>query len=422
MVRRFRGCGAGLALLAFARAWALPEGFVVERVAGDLGFPVSIAFAPDGRVFFADLYAGTVRIVQDGALLPEPFYTIPDASPGGGPPEDRGALGVALDPAFSENGYVYVYYTGEDPDMVVTNRLLRLRETAPGVGAEPMFLLGGLRAGNGHNAGAIRFAADGTLLVAAGDFSCCRPPIALDPPPAPLDLGVLEGKILRLDRDGGVPADNPFVGVPGARPEIFAYGHRNPFKLAPDRIGPGPLRVYVSENGEDAADEINVVRAGTNSGWPATEGFVCAEGNVCPEDFVFEPPIFIWEPPVSPTGIERYDGDAFPRAYHGDLFVGRGNSGPGYIERVFLNGDGDAAEGSEIFLTVSDLNVIVVDLLQGPDDALYFTGASFGPKAPPPALYRVDATPAALLGWIVNDESDAPMRAAFSRLRRRAGL
>jgi len=268
-----------------------PTGFVSEIAYAGLPQATDFAFAPDGRTFVATK-AGAVRIIKDGALLPTPFTTLPVNDIW-----DRGLIGLALDPDFATNGYVYLYFTYENnasaPWGPKTGRLVRV--TASGDVAAPgseTVLLGSVAGdatrpscqdfapgadcipadGLSHNGGGLRFASDGTLFMATGDAAF----FAFGPEQPDLmsrsqNLDSLAGKILRVNRDGSAPADNPFfTGDPVAnRSKVWAYGLRNPFRFG---LQPGTDLPFIGDVGSFLWEEINVGYAGANFGWPCYEG------------------------------------------------------------------------------------------------------------------------------------------------------
>jgi glucose/arabinose dehydrogenase len=242
--------------LAEQTAKAVPPLFSDTEVAGGLSSPTAMAFAPDGRLFVCE-QEGALRIIQDGRLLPEPFLTVSADDRG-----ERGLLGVAFDPDFPRAPYVYVYYTSRLP--IVRNRISRF--TASGnravSGSEVILLdLDPLTHASVHNGGALHFGADGRLYAAVGDNS--RSANAKE-------LTTLKGKLLRLNRDGSIPSDNPFfTQATGSFRAIWALGLRNPFSFA---VQPGTGRLFINDVGQSHWEEINEGHAGANYGWPDTEG------------------------------------------------------------------------------------------------------------------------------------------------------
>ena len=254
---------AALALVcsaARARAASLPAGFAESQIAVGLASPTAMAFAPDGRVFVC-LQGGQLRVVKNGALLAAPFLTVTVSSVG-----ERGLLGVAFDPNFAANRFVYVYYTATTP--AVHNRVSRFTASVanPDVaepGSEVVLLdLENLGPTN-HNGGAMHFGADGKLYVATGDNASS----------ANSQIYTTKlGKILRLNADPAnlVPADNPFLDrTTGTNRLIWAVGLRNPFTFS---VQPGTGRILINDVGEVTWEEINDGAAGANYGWPSCEG------------------------------------------------------------------------------------------------------------------------------------------------------
>ena len=241
---------------AAAGAAALPSGFTETQVASGLVSPTAMALAPDGRLFVAE-QTGRLRVIKNGTLLSAPFLTVTVSSSG-----ERGLLGVALDPAFATNGYVYVYYTATTA--TIHNRVSRF--TASGdvavAGSEVIILeLNPLSAATNHNGGALHFGPDGKLYVAAGDNANGANAQSFDN---------LLGKILRINADGSIPSDNPFFATTsGQNRAIWALGLRNPFTFS---FRPRTGRMFINDVGELTWEEINDGIAGSNYGWPATEG------------------------------------------------------------------------------------------------------------------------------------------------------
>lgn len=253
---------AGIAFVLIAGAShgaALPAGFSETRVATGLASPTAMAFAPDGRLFVAQ-QGGALRVIRDGALLAQPFVTLSVNASG-----ERGLLGVAFDPAFATNRYVYLYYTTSTTP--IHNRLSRFTASAanPDVvaaGSElPLLDLPALSSATNHNGGAIHFGTDGKIYVAVGDNASSANSPSLD---------TTLGKVLRVNADGSIPADNPFLGqTTGINQYIWARGLRNPFNFAVDRTNG---RIHVNDVGQDSWEEVNNAAAGANFGWPQTEG------------------------------------------------------------------------------------------------------------------------------------------------------
>ena len=236
-------------------AATVPSGFADEIVASGIASPTAMAFAPDGRLFVCQ-QNGQLRVIKNGSLLATPFLSVTVNSSG-----ERGLLGVAFDPSFASNGFVYVYYTATTP--TIHNRVSRF--TANGDVAVPasetvLMDLETLSATN-HNGGAIHFGPDGKLYVAVGENAVGN------------NSQVLTnrlGKMLRVNADGSIPSDNPFFGsATGDNRSIWALGLRNPVTFA---FQPGTGRMFINDVGQATWEEINDGIASANYGWPLTEG------------------------------------------------------------------------------------------------------------------------------------------------------
>src|SRR5207249_3015027 len=234
----------------------LPQGFSETMVSGGLSSPTAMDFAPDGRLFVC-LQAGQLRVIKNGTLLATPFLTVTVDSSG-----ERGLLGVAFDPNFATNNFIYVYYTV--PGDPAHNRVSRF--TANGdvalAGSEFVVVdLDNLSGAGNHNGGAIHFGPDGKLYIAVGENANGA---------NSQTLSNLLGKMLRINADGTIPTDNPFFNTAtGNNRAIWALGLRNPFTFA---FQPGTGRMFINDVGESTYEEINDGIAGSNYGWPITEG------------------------------------------------------------------------------------------------------------------------------------------------------
>jgi len=296
--------------VALASAGPIVQGEVqLERVAGGLQRPWSLAFLPGGDILVTEKHRG-LRLVRAGAVLPEPVA--------GGPPgvfakEDSGLLDVALDPAFSENRLVYLSFAEGD---AAANRtaIWRARyEDGRLQDGRVIFRARPDKAGPSHPGGRLLFLPDGSLLLTVGD--------GFDHKAAAQDLGSHLGKILRLARDGSAPPDNPFAGRAGALPEIWTTGHRNPQGLALD---PATGTVWEHEHGPRGGDEINRLRAGANYGWPLVTHGIDYDGALISERAFaggVERSSFFWAPSIAPSGLAVYRGTALP-GWDGKLVVG----------------------------------------------------------------------------------------------------
>ncbi|QOV91513.1 PQQ-dependent sugar dehydrogenase [Humisphaera borealis] len=272
------------------RLFAAAAGFADTLFATGLSQPTAFAFAPDGRLFVAQ-QGGALRVIKDGATLADPALLLDVDSQG-----ERGLIGVALDPSFSQNGLIYLHYTTETP--TVHNRVSRF--TVAGDTVEPaseqvLIDLPTLSGATNHNGGAIHFGTDGKLYIGVGDNA--------DPANAqPLDS--LLGKILRLNADGSIPDDNPFRALQGAQEAIWARGLRNPYTFAVRSDG----RIHINDVGQSSFEEINLGVAGGNYGWPITEGKRGA-GQDVPDGYV--DPLFAYDRSGGPVSGPSIAGGAF---------------------------------------------------------------------------------------------------------------
>ncbi|HWM93306.1 MAG TPA: PQQ-dependent sugar dehydrogenase [Thermoanaerobaculia bacterium] len=230
-------------------AATLPAGFTETQIAKGIIRPTAMTLAPDGRIFVCE-QTGALRVIKDGKLLSEPFVAVPVFTQG-----ERGLLGVTVDPDFPKTPHVYVYYTAIKP--IVHNRVSRFTSAGDRAvkGSETAVLDLPELAKPIHNGGAMHFGPDGKLYVAVGENAVPENAQSLDNP---------LGKILRIEKDGSIPSDNPFPGRP-----IWAYGLRNPFTFA---FQPGTGRMFINDVGRKDWEEINEGEAGANYGWPMTEG------------------------------------------------------------------------------------------------------------------------------------------------------
>lgn len=322
----------------------LPEGYEVETVVTDLAYPVGLAFLPDGRALVGEQYTGHIRIIEDGELREAPFASIENVVQGN---LELGLIGIAVDPEFEENHWVYAFYVEADeagrPGRSV---LLRLTER-DGVGEEPNELAEFLAtATDKHNGGGLKFGPDGKLYLTIGDTD--RWDLAADP-------GEPAGKIFRLNRDATAPADNPLVDDQDADPRVYAYGFRNLVGLAfhPDLPG----RLIAADNAIIEFDEINIVRPGGFYGWREVQGFTDLDG--------IENPIWVYLHPVAPAGMEVYTGDRLPE-FQGDLFFCQYTHG-GALHRLRFSDDFRRLEFDTVIATGCTASVA-----QGPDGLLYF--------------------------------------------------
>ena len=337
------------------------QDFDVEVVAADLATIWAIDFAPDGRIFLTER-GGRVRTVGAGGLDPEPWATLDVVEVA-----ESGLLGLALDPEFARNGYVYVAYTYDAGDGALQNRLVRLREdAATGRGVFDAVLLDDASGGRVHDGGRVKFGPDGKLYWTMGDAGNQALAQSLDS---------LNGKILRINADGSIPDENPFPGSP-----IYSYGHRNAQGLAWQL---GTNRLYAIEHGpsgqQSCCDEVNVVRPGENYGWPRVFGEQAAPGTV--------PPLVQSGPSRETTWAPGGATFVTNGPWAGSLlFVGlRGES----VYRVTLD-PSDPAVVSGFERVFQGQYGRLRDVVEGPDGALYLaTSNRDGRGSPRPSDDRL---------------------------------
>jgi glucose/arabinose dehydrogenase len=242
--------------LNFSSAQTFPADFGQVLVSNGINDPTAMAFAPDGRIFVAQ-QAGALRVIKNNSLLPTPFISLTVSATG-----ERGLLGIALDPDFQSNNYIYLYYTvpGSPPH----NRISRFTANGDVVspGSESIVLeLDPLSSATNHNGGAMHFGKDGQLYVAVGENATSSHAQNLD---------TYHGKLLRINKDGSVPSGNPFTSGSDQRRRVWAYGLRNPYTFS---IHPTTGRILVNDVGQNTWEEINdATTGGKNFGWPTTEG------------------------------------------------------------------------------------------------------------------------------------------------------
>ena len=313
----------------------------VETVADGLSMPLGLAWTPDGRkLFFSEVKLGRIRVIVDGVLQSQPFVTLPIVKRG-----ETGMLGLAIDPDYSTNHYVYAYHS--DPE---TNRNHVLRfEDRGGLAVNQTELLKTVAVSDlnaAHNAGRLGFGPDGMLYVTVGNGQNNK---------AGQDPCKVGGKVLRVTRDGSRPADDPFPCS-----AAFALGFRNPFGLA---FHPRTGALYVTDNGGRGHDELDLVRREGNYGHPIVEG--------APGDSRFIDPL--WESgPVSTgaTGLAFYTGDRLAE-FKNDLFLCGVHTGQ--LSRVRLAGPGfDVVEAMNVEILKDQVDCRL-DVANGADGALYFS-------------------------------------------------
>ncbi len=360
---------------------AIGEVRVVPMVSG-LSHPWSLAFLPDGDLLITER-TGTLRMVRDGVLLPNPIEGLPDDIMA---IRFFGLMEVALHPQFETNRLVYLTYTRALSDDVGTVALVRgrldgttLRDLEDLLVVDPWNRKAPPdhpRADGEFTASArLAFAPDGTLFMTMGGaFGLERDDGTMTffgKAPLAQDLNSHVGKLLRLNDDGSVPDDNPFIGLAGHKPEIYSYGHRNQQGLA---VHPDTGVVYATEHGPQNGDELNVIQAGGNYGWPIVSYGRHYDGIRVSKQFWTEgmqEPAVLWIPSIATSGLAIYTGDRFPE-WQGNLFVGSMQVGQiprtGHLERIELNEHGQEVARESL---LRELRQRIRDVRQGPDGLLY---------------------------------------------------
>ena len=341
----------------------LPDSIVLETaeqpkirvvtLTKELMHPWGLAFLPDGSMLVTERQ-GRLRIIRNGKLDPTPISGVPEVRA----VSFDGLMDVAVHPRFAETRWVYLTYTKPMDGNRGTAALARgqfdghsLQDVQEIFVAQP----------NANGTTRIAFGRDGTLYMSIQGASGNR---AQDP-------NDIAGKILRLKDDGTVPPDNPFVGRPGYRPEVFTLGHRSNVGI---EVNPETGAIWTTENGPNGGDEINILIAGRNYGWP-----VVSYGRNYPGPWVsevqwrasIEQPLIFWMPSIAASGIVFYTGDRFP-AWKGNVFVGGMRTGEvdrtGRIERIVFNEKGDEMRRESL---LTELKKRFRDVRQGPDGLLY---------------------------------------------------
>jgi glucose/arabinose dehydrogenase len=352
---------------AASSAWAQdipPADFEVSVIAEGISQPVALAISPDGRLFVTQK-TGEIRVVYQGVVQPTPFAALEVHTD-----SENGLLGITVDPNFEDNGYIYAF-ASVSPD---EQQIVRFTDVN-GVGTDPTIIRDQLpTTGTIHAGGGLKFGPDGKLYFSIGDNANA---------PNAQDLGTLSGKLCRINNDGSTPPDNPFTTPTGSPRAVYALGFRNPFRFcfAPDG------RVFVMDVGSDGSqrrEEINIVYAGDNCGWPLFEG----HSPVGALSGYREPAVAYTEQGQAVTGGVYYTGRQFPAEMVGNLlhleFV---------LNRLYrLELDGDALVRHSLLL---ELDGGPVDLIQDIDGTLlyaeFYTGRIKRIRYTGPLLPAVEA-------------------------------
>jgi glucose/arabinose dehydrogenase len=357
---------------AFAGQTRAPEqklgvAFQTSVVTTGLQYPWGLAFLPDGRMLVTERRAGKLRLVgKDGVLVEAPVAGTPAVVTAG----QGGLLDVALDPAFKTNGLVYLSYAepqadGTNNTAVARGKLVdgptpRLDELTVIYRQKPSLN------STLHFGSRLVFARDGKLFVTQGER------FIPEGQKQAQDLGSLLGKVVRINADGSVPKDNPFVGKAGARPEIWSYGHRS---IQAAALHPQTGELWTVEYGPQSGDEINVLRKGRNYGWPTISygvNYGPAKAPITGGETQrpgMEQPLYYWDPTIAPSGMIFYTGDLFPKWKGSMLISGKQPQGlpGGFVTRLTIKNE--KVVGEERLDIPGPVNWR--DIRQGPDGAVY---------------------------------------------------
>ncbi|WP_114939270.1 PQQ-dependent sugar dehydrogenase [Mucilaginibacter endophyticus] len=327
--------------------------FKIDTLVTNVIVPWQITFLPDGTMLFTER-AGRVRIYRNNKLLPKPAFTVNDITLD----KKTGLLGMCLHPAFAQNKWIYIAsnYT-EDNHIRVRVARYEFRNDSL---INPFTIIKGIPGNQNHTGCRLLFGPDKKLYITTGDA---------DQPALAQDLKAYNGKILRVNDDGSIPADNPFAKNDTAHKEIWSYGHRNPQGLA---FEPGTGVLFDSEHGPTGGDEINIIKPGQNYGWPVIHHQDTREGMISP--------LLEYTPSIGPSEAVFYNGNAFPEL-KGNLLVAclRGES----ILRITLNNDRPVAQEALLKKQYGRIRSLVV----GPDGYLYISTSHYDPpegKGDPP--------------------------------------
>jgi len=351
--------------------------------------PWGMAFVPEGNGYavLVTERGGKLRIVRNGVLDPTPVAGLPDDIQAAGL---AGLMDIQLHPKFADNKLVYITYhkrqAGTAPPPAAPAGRGRGPAPAPGVitlargrwdGTRLVDVKDIFSAAPSGNASRILFARDGTIIMSVGygdppQANQGNPNPEKMPPQDPMSLA---GKTLRLNDDGTVPRDNPFVGKAGYRPEIYTLGHRNILGLA---MNPVTGAIWSVENGPNGGDEVNELMPGKNYGWPIINGgrfYLGPRVSVDPYRENMEPPVAYWVPAIAPSGLAFYSGDKFPQ-WKNNLFVGGMRQGEvprsGHLERFDFNEKWEELHREGL---LRELQQRIRDVRQSPDGYLYLLTA-----------------------------------------------
>ncbi len=326
----------------------------VDTVASGLVNPWGLAFLPDGRMLVTER-PGRMRLVGRDGTLSAPLAGVPKVVAA----NQGGLLDVVLDRDFANNATIYFCYSDPVPGGAQTALARARLDSGPTpqlLDVRRIFQQAGPPSSGLHFGCRIAQARDGNLFLTTGDHYSHRD--------LAQSLDNHLGKVIRIAPDGSAPKDNPFVGKPGARPEIWSYGHRNSQGAL---IHPATGKLWMHEHGPRGGDEINIAEAGKNYGWPVIGFGIDYSGariHEATQKAGMEQPIRQWTPVIAPSGLLIYQGKLFP-AWNGNAFIG------GLVTRVLVRLELDGEKVTKEERLLSGLNERIRDVREGPDGAIY---------------------------------------------------
>ncbi|MGB2227203.1 MAG: PQQ-dependent sugar dehydrogenase [Parvibaculales bacterium] len=326
-------------------------GYNLETVVDGLDSPWGLAILPDGDMLITEL-TGDLRHIRNGKLVAQAVAGVPQSLYGG----QGGLMDIVIHPNYDENRYVYLSLSVGTDD---ANALRVIRGRFTGTALEDISTIFESAPSKNtlvHYGARMAFLPDNTLLINVGDGFDLREQAQ--------NLSNHFGSLVRVTDDGKVPQDNPFIGVAGAQPEIYSYGHRNQQSIAVER---GSGKIYQTEHGPRGGDELNLIEAGKNYGWPvATFGIDYSGARISPYASYegTKQPLVDWTPSIGPSGMTIYDGAQFPD-WQGDIFV----SSLIYSKIIHIDMvNGAPQQQSDMFSEIGDR---LRDIRTGADGALY---------------------------------------------------
>lgn len=333
-------------------AKVIKTGYKVTEIATGLDHPWSMAFLPDGSMLVTER-VGRLRLIKSGSLQAAPIAGVPAIHTG----SQAGLFDIVLHPNFAQNNLVYLTYAAGTAAANGTQVARARFDGSTLQDLQVIFKALPLKDTDNHYGGRLAFLADGTFALTIGEGFEYREKAQ--------DLSSDLGKIVRLNEDGSLPADNPFIGQASVRPEIYTWGHRNEQGLLFDAKSG---RLYETEHGPRGGDELNIIVAHRNYGWPViTYGMDYSGAYVSPytQRPGLEQPVIYWTPSIAPSGLTIYRGDKFP-AWRGDLFVGA--LAFKHLRRIHLDEHGNLVDQEQL---LNDRNWRIRDVRSAPDGYLY---------------------------------------------------